>query len=77
MYQNTKISDRRPVETVSMLTEEFPGHVDIPRMKAGKLGGVFMSVWIPCEENVEFMNPDTVGLCSILAGGYGRADFRY
>lgn len=56
-----EILDRRPVETVGMLTEEFPGHVDIPRMRAGKLGGVFMSVWIPCEENVEFMNPDTVG----------------
>jgi hypothetical protein len=68
MYLNTKISDRRPVETVSMLTEEFPGHVDIPRMKAGKLGGVFMSVWIPCEENVEFMNPDTVSHCPISAG---------
>jgi hypothetical protein len=60
-----------------MLTQEFPGHVDIPRMKAGKLGGVFMSVWIPCEENVEFMNPDTVGHGPISAGGYGRADIRY
>jgi len=43
-----------------MLTEEFPGHVDIPRMRTGKVGGMFMSVWIPCEENVEFLNPDTV-----------------
>jgi len=43
-----------------MLSEEFPGHVDIPRMRAGKVGGMFMSVWIPCEENVEFLNPDAV-----------------
>jgi len=53
-------TDRRPVETVTMLTEEFPGHVDIPRMREGKVGGMFMSVWIPCEENVEFLNPDAV-----------------
>lgn len=72
-------TDRRPVETVDMLSDQFPGHVDIPRMRAGKLGGVFMSVWIPCEENVEFMNPDTVGhtisrkgcwLVSDVAGRY-------
>lgn len=56
----TDRKDRRPVETVKMLTEEFPGHVDIPRMREGKVGGMFMSVWIPCEENVEFLNPDTV-----------------
>lgn len=29
-------------------------------MRKGKVGGMFMSVWIPCEENVEFLNPDTV-----------------
>jgi hypothetical protein len=54
------------VETVSMLTEEFPGHVDIPRMRKGKVGGMFMSVWIPCEENVEFLNPDAVSLAHFL-----------
>lgn len=43
-----------------MVKGEFVGHVDVPRMRAGKLGGIFMSVWIPCEENVEFLNPDTV-----------------
>jgi membrane dipeptidase len=54
------------VETVSMLTEEFPGHVDIPRMRKGKVGGMFMSVWIPCEENVEFLNPDAVSLARLI-----------
>ena len=43
-----------------MVNGEFVGHVDVPRMREGKLGGIFMSVWIPCEENVEFLNPDTV-----------------
>jgi membrane dipeptidase len=63
------VIDRRPVETVSMLTEEFPGHVDIPRMRKGKVGGMFMSVWIPCEENVEFLNPDTVSLVGFDLSG--------
>ena len=53
-------TDRRPVETVPMVNGDFVGHVDVPRMREGKLGGIFMSVWIPCEENVEFLNPDTV-----------------
>lgn len=43
-----------------MVNNDFVGHVDVPRMREGKLGGIFMSVWIPCEENVEFLNPDTV-----------------
>jgi membrane dipeptidase len=52
-----------------MLTDEFPGHVDIPRMRKGKVGGMFMSVWIPCEENVEFLNPDTVSLVGCRLSG--------
>ncbi|KIJ50715.1 hypothetical protein M422DRAFT_65702 [Sphaerobolus stellatus SS14] len=30
------------------LTQDTPGHVDIPRLKKGKVGGFFWSVYTPC-----------------------------
>lgn len=27
------------------------GHVDLPRLKQGKVGGVFWSAWVPCPAN--------------------------
>ncbi|TFY73178.1 hypothetical protein EWM64_g10834 [Hericium alpestre] len=37
-----------------------PGHVDIPRLRAGKVGGFFWSVYAPCPgglEGPDFLNP--------------------
>jgi membrane dipeptidase len=40
----------------SNFTEAFrntglPGHVDLPRLRAGQNGGAFWSVYAPCPEN--------------------------
>ncbi|KAJ6495642.1 renal dipeptidase family, partial [Mycena vitilis] len=39
------------------LTKEFVGHVDIPRLRAGKVGGFFWSVYVGCpaEEGNDFL----------------------
>ena len=29
----------------------FPGHVDLPRLSEGKVGGTFWSVYVPCPED--------------------------
>ena len=38
----------------------MPGHVDIPRLRKGKVGGFFWSVYVGCadpsEEGDEFVN---------------------
>lgn len=40
----------------------LPGHVDIPRMREGRLGGAFFTVWAPCAEFVgEEYGPDFMG----------------
>ncbi|KXJ87925.1 membrane dipeptidase [Microdochium bolleyi] len=44
--------DRHPLEAIKMLSSTVPGHVDIPRMRAGRLGGAFWTVWTPCPELV-------------------------
>ncbi|KZW03285.1 hypothetical protein EXIGLDRAFT_636450 [Exidia glandulosa HHB12029] len=33
------------------LRKAFPGHLDIPRIKQGRLGGFFWSVYTPCEDS--------------------------
>ncbi|KAL2418243.1 Dipeptidase 1 [Exophiala dermatitidis] len=39
---------RRPLDTISQLNGSFPGHVDIPRARQGRLGAAFWTVWAPC-----------------------------
>ncbi|KIX99214.1 uncharacterized protein Z520_04790 [Fonsecaea multimorphosa CBS 102226] len=45
---------RNPLDVIPELETRIPGHVDIPRMREGRLGGAFFTVWAPC--------PDTLGL---------------
>lgn len=40
--------DRKPLDGIHKLNGTYPGHVDIPRMREGRLGGAFWSVWAPC-----------------------------
>jgi hypothetical protein len=51
---------KKPVETVKQIAGTFPGDVDVPRMRAGKVGGLFMSVWIPCGPGTDFLAPSHV-----------------
>ena len=43
------------------LTKPFDGHVDIPRLREGKVGGFFWSVYVECptkqEESDDFLKP--------------------
>ncbi|KAJ9626169.1 hypothetical protein H2204_010121 [Knufia peltigerae] len=44
--------DRKPLDAIPLLNGSFPGHVDIPRMREGRLGGAFWTVWAPCYDVV-------------------------
>ncbi|RDW57255.1 dipeptidase-2 [Coleophoma crateriformis] len=54
---------RRPLEIIPQLAGNLPGHVDIPRMRKGRLGGAFWTVWAPChgiggeDPGEDFNNP--------------------
>lgn len=54
---------RRPLEVIPQLAHHLPGHVDIPRMRKGRLGGAFWTVWAPChghggeDPGADFTNP--------------------
>ncbi|CAM1507788.1 Fc.00g046360.m01.CDS01 [Cosmosporella sp. VM-42] len=51
--------NRKPLDVVAQLNGSFPGHVDIPRMRQGRLGGAFWTVWAPCYDVVgEDPGPD-------------------
>lgn len=43
------------------LEKPFAGHVDIPRLREGKVGGFFWSVYVDCpkpgSEGEDFLNP--------------------
>ncbi|EXJ55946.1 hypothetical protein A1O7_08877 [Cladophialophora yegresii CBS 114405] len=45
--------NRRPLDALLQLNGSFPGHVDIPRMRQGRLGGAFWTVWAPCYDVVD------------------------
>ena len=41
------------------MAKPFPGHVDIPRLREGKVGGFFWSVYVGCpgsEEGEDYLN---------------------
>ena len=48
MYQNKLYSDGF---TSHFQDGQLAGHVDLPRLKAGKVGGSFWSAWTPCPED--------------------------
>ncbi|KAH7024404.1 membrane dipeptidase [Microdochium trichocladiopsis] len=55
--------DRYPLNAIRSINASVPGHVDIPRLREGRLGGAFWTVWTPCPELVgddpgpDFNNP--------------------
>lgn len=51
---NTSSVDRRPLSILPDLATHIAGHIDIPRLRDGHLGGAFWTVWAPC--------PDFLGL---------------
>jgi hypothetical protein len=66
------MADRRPLDAIDGVLTGLPGHVDIPRMHAGKLGAVFLSVWVPCPDflgldvGADFLNPLNVSETATL-----------
>ncbi|CAG8901319.1 unnamed protein product [Penicillium egyptiacum] len=46
---HNRINDRNFTE--AFVQGKFPGQVDIPRLKQGKVGGTFWSVFVPCPED--------------------------
>nr|XP_019045401.1 hypothetical protein I302_05790 [Kwoniella bestiolae CBS 10118]OCF24331.1 hypothetical protein I302_05790 [Kwoniella bestiolae CBS 10118] len=52
--------NRDPVEAAGQLSGSYPGHVDVPRMREGKLGGIFMAVWLPCRPGTDYCLPNDV-----------------
>ncbi|ODN73942.1 hypothetical protein L202_07445 [Cryptococcus amylolentus CBS 6039] len=74
--------DREPVRTVKLVRETFPGHVDVPRMRQGKLGGLFMSCWLPVRPGDDFLNPsndvrDALELIDLVQLLMKESDFQY
>jgi len=51
--QAKNTTGRNPLETIPELAIRIPGHVDIPKMKEGRLGGAFFTVWTPCPETLD------------------------
>jgi membrane dipeptidase len=56
-------SARQPLDVIPDLATKLPGHVDIPKMRDGHLGGAFFTVWAPCADFVGGdYGPDFMGL---------------
>ncbi|EXJ86189.1 hypothetical protein A1O1_06559 [Capronia coronata CBS 617.96] len=59
MFILTSDPGEKPLDSIPKLAESFPGHVDIPRLREGRLGGAFWTVWAPCYDIVgEDPGPD-------------------
>lgn len=56
--------DRHPLSILPDLATHVPGHIDIPRLRAGHLGAAFWTVWAPCpsflgtDQGPDYLNPD-------------------
>lgn len=49
-HQLTHIPDRHPLSILPDLATHIAGHIDIPRLRQGHLGGAFWTVWAPCPD---------------------------
>jgi membrane dipeptidase len=43
-----QLAGRKPLDAIPMMNTHVPGHVDIPRIREGRLGAAFWTVWTPC-----------------------------
>lgn len=48
---------RNPLDEIPKVAGNYPGHVDIPRLRDGLLGAAFFSVWTPCPATDDFAKP--------------------
>ncbi|GFZ45994.1 hypothetical protein JCM24511_03728 [Saitozyma sp. JCM 24511] len=59
-----RVMSRQPHDMIETMATGFPGHFDIPRAREGGVGGVFFTVWSPCQDQIgvdvgpDFLNPD-------------------
>ena len=69
--RTSEVDLRRPV----------PGlDTDIPRLRAGVVGGQFWSVWVPAdlpEPEAVLQSLKSQLLCEIVGGAFGGASYRY
>jgi membrane dipeptidase len=72
--QILRTMERRPLDGVDSMKGNLPGHVDIPKMKQGRLGGLFMTVYTPCpgmqgqDEGEDFTRPLDVSYGTRVGG---------
>lgn len=58
-----RLPGRKPLEVIPELATRLPGHVDIPKMREGHLGGAFFTVWAPCADFTgEDYGPNFLGM---------------
>ena len=59
------------------LSKPFDGHVDIPRLREGKVGGFFWSVYVDCppeeEQSDDFLKPTNRVRCVVWYAARIRA----
>lgn len=46
----------------------MPGHVDVPRLQKGKVGGSFWSAFVPCPANGSDFSDENYAPCKLLRG---------
>jgi membrane dipeptidase len=44
----SRSTGRNPINAIPMMNTHVPGHIDIPRLREGRLGAAFWTVWTPC-----------------------------
>ncbi|KAK6907970.1 hypothetical protein I203_101971 [Kwoniella mangroviensis CBS 8507] len=47
----------RAVKAAEQIAGPYPGHVDVPKLRQGKLGGIFMAVRVPCRSGTDYFLP--------------------
>ncbi|WWC61447.1 uncharacterized protein I303_104031 [Kwoniella dejecticola CBS 10117] len=62
--QVMRVLAERPMDMIPQLGSGMSGHFDIPRAKEGGVGGVFFTVWTPCQDQLgvdvgaDYLKPD-------------------
>lgn len=59
IYSAHKYPDRHPLTLLPSLATHIPGHIDIPRLRAGHLGAAFWTVWAPCPDFLGYEPADS------------------
>ena len=53
-----RVLNHQPLDAIPRLLDSLPGHLDLPRLRQGRVGGLVNVAYAPCNPEAGFLDPN-------------------